>query len=252
MQKLSAFAPLVILLVACQLTAPAHAGDTTISVGAEYTEGKYGDPDVSTSWTTTVLLKHETGPLTLKLSIPDVRSTGTAAAGGDRDILVRQVQSGLGDIVGSAFYTVYSDAASSSGIDLGVKVKFATADRDKELLTTGKSDYSLQADAYRRIGAITLFGNLGLTKKGEPTGAVFRDPVYFGFGFSHKLAAATSWGAAYDYRQRLTRRGDPVSEATLFVTHKISDNFKLQTYLIGGFSEASPDLGAGAMLGYGF
>jgi hypothetical protein len=224
----------------------------TVSTGLDYAEGKYGDPEKSTSWTVPVIVKAEAGPWTMKLNIPYVRSTGTAAAGGDRDLLVKQTQSGLGDVVASATYSVMHDSASGLGLDVGAKIKFVTADKSKELLTTGKSDASLQAELYRTLGDTTLLGSLGWTQKGDPSGVNYRDPWYGSVGFSNRLSDVTTWGLSYDYRQRLTPRGDPISEATLFVMRKLTPQVKLQGYLVGGFSEASPDLGLGALLGYGF
>jgi len=45
-----------------------------------------------------------------------------------------------------------------------------------------------------------------------------------------------------------TKKGDPVSEATVFVERKFADSYKLQAYVVRGFSDASPDLGAGLTL----
>jgi hypothetical protein len=39
---------------------------------------------------------------------------------------------------------------------------------------------------------------------------------------------------------------------TLFLTHKYSPNLKIQGYAVAGLSNASPDFGAGALVGFGF
>lgn len=223
---------------------------TSVGVGLDYTEGKYGESTKSTTWSMPVMIKHETGPLTLKLNIPYVRSSGVAAAGGDRFVSTKQTQSGLGDVTATALYTVYSNVEAQAGIDLGVKAKFATADKSKELLTTGKNDYSLLVDAYKGFGDTTVFGTLGKTKKGDPDGTDFRDPWFASVGFSNKLSTANSWGASYDYRQKVTASGDPISEVTLFAIHKYSKQVKVQAYAVTGFSDASPDFGLGATVTY--
>lgn len=225
---------------------------TSVGVGLDYSEGDYGERETSTTWQVPVTVRHESGPLTLKLSVPYVRSSGVAAAGGDRRSDTRKTQSGLGDVTAGAMYTAFYDSAARFGIDVGGKVKFATASESKELLTTGENDYSLQLDAYKAIGATTLFGGFGWTKKGDPGGVNFRDPWFANVGFSNKLSDANSWGATYDYRQKLTAGGDPISEAMLFFAHRYAKAWRMQAYAVAGFSDASPDVGVGAFVGYEF
>lgn len=225
-------------------------GETTVSLGYDYSVGRYGESEKSHSWMIPLGVKYESGPMTLKLSIPYVRSSGTAAAGGDLFAPADQTQSGLGDLITSALWTVYSDKPSGLGIDLGGKIKFATADRSKDLLTTGENDYSLQADAYRSFAGIKLFGSLGWTLKGDPEGINYRNPWFGTLGFSQQLSDANTWGSFYDYRQKLSQQGAPVSEAMLFLTHRYSKQWKLQGYVVAGFSDASPDFGIGTVVSY--
>lgn len=243
-------------LIFCAVaTLPALAfaqSQTTVGVGLDYTEGKYGESQKSTTWAMPVTVKHENGPLTLKLSVPYVYSNGVAAAGGDRFVSTKQTQSGLGDITATALYNVYYNSTAKFGVDLGGKIKFATADHSKALLTTGKNDYSLQADLYKTFVDTTLFGSLGWTDKGDPNGVDFRNPWYANIGFSNKLSDVNSWGATYDYREKVTAHGDPISEISLFAIHKYSKQWKVQGYAVTGFSKASPDFGLGAIVSYGF
>ena len=225
---------------------------TTVSVGVDYSEGKYGEPDKSRTTTVPLVIKHETGPFTLKVNIPWVTATGTRAAGGDRATLTKQTESGLGDVTLSGFYTAYINNTAMFGIDIGGKIKFATADKSKALLTTGENDYSLQGDVYKSFGPTTLFGTLGWTKKGDPDFVDFRNPWYTTLGVSYRLGAATAMGASYDYRQKVTSSGDPISEASLFLTHKFTKQMKIQAYIVGGFTDASPDIGGGAIISFGF
>jgi len=141
-----------------------------------------------------------------------------------------------------------SNEASGLIVDVGTKAKLVTADKSNDLLTTGKNDYSLLVDAQYPFGYTTVFATVGWTKKGDPEGIDYRDPWFSTLGFSQKLAAAVNQGVIYDYRQKLTAAGDPVSEATVFVERKFADSYKLQAYVVRGFSDASPDLGAGLTL----
>jgi hypothetical protein len=231
------------------LGGPARA-DLSTSVGFDYSSGKYGTTESTDTWSIPLMVKYENGPATFKLTVPYVHTTGTV----NRDIgtavlTTRHTEQGLGDVVGSAAYGVL-DPRAGIGLDLGVKVKFATADKAKTLITTGENDYSLQAEAYKSFGALSGFATLGWTKKGDPAGVDFRNPWYASVGASYKISDATSAGAFYDYRQKLTHRGSAVSEMTLFAAHKITPKWKLQAYLVAGFSDASPDWGAGTVLSY--
>jgi len=221
---------------------------TTASLGLDHSEGKYGESRTSRTTTSSLMIRHETGRFTFRANIPWIHATGTRSAGGDRGTPTRQSESGLGDITLSGFYNAYNNTEAKYGIDIGTKVKLATADDSKSLLTTGKNDYSLQTDLYKTYGKTSIFASLGWTKKGDPDPVNFRNPWYGSLGVAYKTSASTSVGASYDYRQKLTRSGDPVSEATLFLTHKLGKQVKLQAYLVGGFSDSSPDLGGGAVI----
>lgn len=247
----------------------AQGSGLSITTGIDYTEGDYGTGSSDNwTWVVPVVIKYETGPVTLKVNVPYVRTRGVnrdvgAAVGGSSS----DTQSGLGDTTVSGFYTVLTESGAGVGLDLGLKVKLVTADKDKDLITTGNEDYSLQADLYKTFGPVTAFGTVGWTKKGDirfrdrsstsPTFNQFltsdpRDPWYASVGGSYKLTQDTSVGLAYDWRQKLFDNSKEISEATLFVTHKMGKNWKLQGYGLTGFSNASPDWGLGATIGYGF
>lgn len=221
---------------------------TTVSLNLDYAEGKYGQGETSADWTMPLIVKHQAGDFGIKLYLPYIRSTGLAASGGDRFVISRQTQEGFGDLEVTLSYDVINNDASGLLIAIGSKTKLATGDKDKELLTTGKNDYSLQGEVSYPFGDTDVFAVLGKTKKGDQRDLDYRNPWYTSVGLSHKLADAVNLGAIYDYRQKVTTFGDPVSEATLFMEKKFSGNYKLQGYVLRGFSNASPDLGAGITL----
>lgn len=222
------------------------SAQTTVSLNLDYAEGKYGETEKSSAWTMPLIIKHQMGDFSLKLNLPYVRATGTAAAGGDRFAPSRQVQEGFGDMVVTATYAVLGGTEPGLMLDFGAKAKFATADKQNDLITTGKNDYSLLADFLQPIGPVVGLLTVGKTKKGDPDGVDYRDPWFASAGLSYKAAERTNVGVLYDFRQKLTPRGAPVSEAMLFVEHKFSNQYRLQAYVVRGFSDASPDLGVGA------
>jgi hypothetical protein len=110
----------------------------------------------------------------------------------------------------------------------------------------------VQADVFKLLGNLTVFGSLGYRWYGDPPGAELRDVAYGSIGISQRLSSATTVGVAYDYRPRITPTGSQISEATAFVSHRLSPGVRVQVYGIAGFSNGSPDYGAGAALNFSF
>ena len=220
---------------------------TSLSLNLDYAEGKYGEPEKSTTWTAPLIIKHQEGALALKLNIPYVRATGLAAAGGDRFSSVKQVQTGLGDVVATASYEL-PETFWGIVTELGVKAKIAAGDHKKDLITTGKHDYSAFADWSRQLGAATAYVSLGWTHKGDPDGVDYRNPWFGGLGVSYQISPDLSAGVFYDYRQKVTPHGVPVSEVMYSLEKRLSARYKVVAYLVQGFSDASPDIGGGATL----
>lgn len=218
----------------------------------DYAEGKYGDSETSTTWTMPLVIKHMMGDFGIKLNMPYVKAIGTAVAGGDRSSSTRQVQEGFGDPVISSSYAIFVGQESGFAVDVGVKAKLATADRRNGLITTGKNDYSVVLDALQPVGGVTAQLAIGWTKKGDPAGIDYRDPWFSVLGLSYKISDRMNFGVFHDFRQKVTENGDPVSEGMIFTEHKFGDGYRLQAYLVRGFSDASPDFGAGARLSLRF
>jgi hypothetical protein len=240
------------------LTEPAK-GQLFVSTGADYSEGKYGGNVKSKQWTMPLVAKYETNNWMVKASMPYVRikdvnpnARGESLPCGNAVNTPSDVN-GWGDLVATGTYSVVQ--ADGLIIDLGAKVKFATGDEDK-CLSSGKNDYSAFMDVAKQFGSFTAFGGFGWTSKGDPkflgVTTDYRNPFFGSVGGAYKIGGATSVGGSYDYRQRLTSSGDPISELTLFLTHKYSPNLKIQGYAVAGLSNASPDFGAGALVSFGF
>lgn len=244
------------------LAAPSHAADEKLSatVGVDYSKGKYGDTVATETWAYPVMLKYEqSDELVWKASVPYVHSRGPSnvvGTGADR-IVTNQGQGttrsvhGWGDLVTSLTWSFYQNAEQRRGLDLTGKVKFGVGEKDKGL-STGEDDYALQLDGYQSFGSVTALATLGHKAMGDPVGIDYRDPWYASLGAAYQIKRGISWGALYDWRQRLTRNGAPVRELMLFYSHRLSDGLKVQAYAVKGFSDASPDLGGGLMLNLAF
>jgi len=235
------------------------AGLTTLSIGADHSSGNYGASERTEIFYVPVTAKHETSRWTLKLVVPYIRITGPSNVIGAADPVVtlpgagavRRTESGIGDVVASAFHNVLNERDASFGLDIGTKIKFGTAD-DSRGLGTGKNDFSLQADFFKAIGAFTPFGTLGYRRYGDPAGVDLRNVVYGTIGSSYRMSQPTTVGLAYDWRDRIVQGGARVSELTAYISRKLSSDWKLQVYAVKGFTNGSPDFGAGSSLAYSF
>jgi len=234
-------------------------GLTTLSIGADYSSGNYGLSDSTRVFYVPVTAKNETGRWVLKLVVPYIRITVLSNEVGTPEnqvilpngSFVRRTESGLGDVVASALYNVLNPRSAPLGLDFGAKIKFGTAD-DSRGLGTGKNDFSLQADFFKPIGTLTPFGTLGYRRYGDPADIDLRNAFYASIGASYRMSQPTSVGLAYDWRDRIVEGGGRVSELTAYVSRRFSGDWKLQIYAVKGFTDASPDFGAGMALGYSF
>ncbi|HWH49562.1 MAG TPA: transporter [Burkholderiales bacterium] len=242
------------------IPAAAHAQGLTLSTGIEYSSGKYGETEKTEMYNLPVTAKYETGLWTFRLSLPIVRVTGPAnvVVVGDDVVTIpgastaRRTETGLGDLTGSAFYNLLDERTSQFGLDVGAKVKLGTADEDKGL-GTGENDHSVQADVYKPVGdATTAFGSLGYRFYGDPPGVDLRSVFYGSLGGSYRISPDSSFGLAYDFRPRITDGGSQVSEATAFLSQRVSREMKLQYYGVKGFADGSPDFALGVMLIYAY
>lgn len=225
----------------------AMSAELSLGTGFEYSSGRYGSRELSTSWYVPLIVRYEDGALTLKATVPYLRNSGEVSRTPDGVAIpgTGGTQEGVGDVVLSAGHTLLE--AGSLTVDGVFKLKLPTADADKGL-GTGKLDASVQADAIWRAGAVSALASLGWKKYGDPDGLDFRNPLFTSIGFSWRVAPGVSIGLFHDWRQRLRPRGSELSESTLFLSYKLQPEWRLQVYAVKGFVEASPDVAGGMML----
>lgn len=243
------------------LPLPSYAeGKFSLTSGVDYSTGKYGQSQSTDITYIPFIAKYDTGDTTLKLTVPWVKITGPGdVVGGNAPIVIGTsnrpitTESGLGDVVFSATQTIAQFGESNPLLlDLTGKVKFATASSSKRI-GTGENDYTAELDGYKTINkSTTLFGDIGYKKLGDPTGVNLNNVWYGSAGFAYKFNPATSVGMMADIRQATMNTSQPLRELTVFLTHKFTANYKLQSYLTSGNTNASSDLGGGLMLGWMF
>jgi len=223
----------------------------SLTTGLDYSTGKYGGTESTDMLYIPVTGKYEVDKYTLKLTVPYLQVTGPGNV--VRDVgqigpasTTRTKQSGLGDIVVAGTYDMYGGHANGTFVDVTAKIKFGTADEAKGL-GTGKNDYALQADLYKTFGKNTVFGTLGYKVMGSPPGVTLNNVFYASLGVGHQYSQETSAGLILDLREKVSATSFAQQELTVYVSHKLGKTWKAQAYALTGFSDGSPDWGAGAM-----
>lgn len=220
----------IIFLVLLAVSAPAYAKDIfSLGTGFEYTTGKYGGTTSTDILYIPVTGKYQSDRLTLKVTVPYIRVTGTGGViingrPTGQVATTKNTQSGLGDITASAAYNVY--ARGTRLLDLVGKVKLGTADASKGL-GTGENDYAAQVDGYQLIKSTTLFATGGYKVMGQPAGLILRDVIYGSIGASQKLNNASSAGLMLDVAQSSNAKRSDRRELIAYATHKITPGFKV-------------------------
>lgn len=248
-----------VLLLGSQ-AAGAEQGSFSVTSGFDYSSGDYGGSTDTDILYIPLIGKYETDRASFKLTVPyiSIRSAGGVVGGDDTPIVVdpdaageRNTESGLGDVVASATYTVLPGGGSMPLVDLTGKIKFATADEDKGL-GTGENDYSVQVDVFKTYGRFTPFGTLGYKVFGDTDVTDFNNVFYGSLGGAYKINQATSSGLIWDLREASTDRGSSQSDITAYISHKFTKTHKAQLYGVKGFTDGSPDWGVGATVTFGF
>lgn len=263
-----------LLLVAAPAAHAADGNDPfSLSTGANYSSGKYGTSVTTDIWSVPITAAFQTDRWTFKLVVPYIgisgagnvipgagavkntnpksRGQGHVVGNGSTGGTTSGSASGLGDVVASAGYQLYTSQDGTFGLDLTGKVKFGTADENKGL-GTGKNDYGVSVDAYKVVGNWTPFGGVGWTKYGSSQYIKLKNAFNANLGVDYKLNDANNIGTYYYYRQRIADGGAAQSELTGYWNHKIGNRWRLQTYVLAGFANGSPDFGGGASIKFNF
>ena len=245
---------LLVGLVLIAGLAAAGQGDgprVSIAAGAEYSTGTYGgDADIEDFYVpvkATVDLRRLSFRLTMPyLSVRAPEGTVITGPGGEPipgtgDIVTN---SGIGDVIGSVtVYDVIRDRRLGFAMDVTGKVKFGTADVDKGL-GTGENDFTVQADFLKFTDSITWTGSLGYKFRGQPPGAKLDDTLLASAGGIYKVSNDMRTGMFFDYRES-SIGADAAQELSLFVSNRVSADWKLQAYVFKGFTDGSADWGGG-------
>jgi hypothetical protein len=239
------------LLLAC-IAGAAEADTVKVTAGVDYSSGKYGGTDDIAQVYIPVSIAYATTPWAIKLTVPYVSVNGPATIIDETGLVTTgpdTSRSGLGDIIASGIlYDVLTNDAGDIHVDLGAKVKFGTAD-EADGLGTGQVDYSVQVDVLKEFERLALFGTVGYKQRTDPSDLDLRNVVFTAIGGDYPVGNTTRAGLLFDYRPSSLSGYDPLSEATVYLQLSLGRGLSIQPYVVAGFSDSSPDWGAGIMFG---
>ena len=242
-----------LLILALCLSTPHTWAETTrtFTTGIDHSTGDYGGTTETEITYIPLIGKIQTDVGYLKLALPYISITSAnnvvRGIGRVRTTSTTQVtsQSGLGDIIASAGYTFFE--SDELLFDLVGNIKFGTADVAKNL-GTGENDYSAHIDGFYTVEKTTILATAGYKIVGEADNMSVNNIAYGTLGLSQKYTDKISFGAMLDAAQSSSALTPGTRELSIFATRKLSQTLKAQINLLKGFSDSSPDFGAGLML----
>lgn len=234
--------------------AMAEDGTWAFTTGVDYSEGDYGQSIKTKITYIPFTARYEIDRWTFKATLPWLHIEGPGGVSADSRVITgttssttRSSESGQGDLVTAATYSAVMLNEQKFYLDLTAKIKLPTASESRGL-GTGKSDYTIAADAYKTLGSFTALATLGYRWLGDPSGVDLHN-VWFGtLGGVYKINPKNNIGLTVDLREATSDSGTNLREYTVFYSHKFNDTYKLQTYLVHGDTRSSVDWGGGAML----
>ena len=232
-------------------------GKFTLSTGFDYSTGKYGQTDSTDIVSVPLVLQWEVSLWTVKLTVPYLRVSGPSnviagvGALSNANPPANETRSGLGDVVATASYYIYNDTAEGLIVDLSGEIKFGTASSSRGL-GTGKEDFEGQMDIYKSVGSMTPFASFGYRLVGSPAGVTLNNVAFGSLGVDDKIVGGTNVGASFLIQERMSSSVDPAHELTVYVSHRMTGDWRVQGYVLTGFTNASPKFEVGGMVGHTF
>ncbi len=222
-----------------------------MTTGVEYASGKYGGTEAIEDLYVPVSIIVDSGRVAFGITIPYLSVSGPAGTISDSTGQTTPgtgdttTESGLGDI--SGFVTIHDvlyDSDRGLVLDVTGAVKLGTADKDQGL-GTGENDFTLWAEGYKFFERTAAYTAVGYRFRGEPEDADFNDVLVASVGAVWDASNDSHYGLSFDYRETAIPGFDDIQEASAFASFRLSENWFADAYVFSGFTDSSPDWGAG-------
>lgn len=242
-------------------------GAYSIGLGADYSSGDYGTDSTATLWSLPLSLTYKADNWGWGITVPYLilRSNGNVVVGAGGMIgtgtgvttgggpgggggmtttsTATTTESGLGDITLRGTVELVEEGDVMPWLGVTLKAKFATADKEK-FLGTGENDYAAQLEMAKGI----VDGYVGYKYLGDPDYVDFNNVAYGALAITHAQANKTFYTLEGYLEQPAIDGGDPKRELSFILQHNFDSGRRISGYLLKGFSDTSPDWGAGVGL----
>ena len=91
---------------------------------------------------------------------------------------------------------------------------------------------------------------MGWVKYGSSQYIKLKNGYNANVGVDYRFDSNNNFGSYYYYREKIAAGGAQQSELAAYWNHKLSENLRLQSYVLGGAADGSPDWGVGASVKY--
>ena len=266
------------LLAPSGATAAPHTA-WTVSTGATYSSGDYGDLTDTKVFAVPFALTVRAGKWKFRASIPWVSISGPAlliqtpgggdsgggpgggpgpsggdavgdnggSGGGSHDHTGQR--SGIGDLNLAATYDF--DLGHDFYVEPGVKLKVPTASRRKRI-GTGKADVTVSTDLVKDVGRWTFYAGARRRFVGQTPGLNLRSTWGAGTGASIRATRRVLFGADYDWQQSAVQGRGPSSELSGWASLPLVSRARLTLSATKGFTRNSARYAAAAIISYRF
>ncbi len=253
--------PIHLLLTLC-LAGGARADETfeesegydgfhlSAGIGVDFNSGDYGEDDRTDIYSSSVFVKLEYEPITVKVLVPYVVVDGPAIPGEGATSTQADsgVRHGIGDVVTTVTYTYWPEREYVPIVDVSTKVKIPSASSSDDI-GTGHTDVTFGVEVTEVVDRVSVFGSAAYRIK---TGSEFNDIWLVSVGTSLRLGRLASVGVAYDFREGSTDSSGESHEIAPFASFRLSDHWRFGPYGIFGLSTNSPDWGLGSTFTWKF
>jgi hypothetical protein len=248
-----------LLLLLAFVSLPSAAADQhpaqdgwAISGGTEYSSGKYGGTTSTDILYLPFMLRYATTRYAVSLTVPYISVTsgggvipgvGGAIRGSGRvtNPATRSpttTQSGLGDVIATAGYSIYGQEQLT--LNLVGSVKFGTANENKSL-GTGKNDYAAQIDMLYAYSTSTLYASIGYKVIGVPAGYTLNNIAYGSVGVAQTIDERSRAGLTLNAAQSMGPGIEGRRDLAFDIMHRFNESNTISAKFSKGLSTSSPD-----------
>ena len=262
----------VVAFMMMMLVRASHANDSSIGItsGYYYTSGKYGGAIPTKTGAIPFNFSYEDSDWDISVGVPYLFQTGPSNAlrgigqlknnkgqplKAALSTAASQSNAGIGDVVASGGYKIYSNDEYDFDVGVRLKSKFGSASA-KKFLGDGANDYSAELDFSKSYGPANFFANAIYTKLGNPSSFKILKKNFAGYaiGGYFNFTDQFNVGLLYENGGTEDQFDEPanVNQVTEYASYNFSEDWYGEVYYLKGYSFRSPDYSFGFSLKYSF